>query len=55
MSLKSLAAGAELDLTEVEKLEEGRGGLPDIDVLIRLAGTLDLAPEALLEGFTDSE
>jgi transcriptional regulator with XRE-family HTH domain len=55
MSLESLAAGAEIDLSEVEKLAEGRGGLPDIDILVRLAGTLDVAPEALLEGFEGSE
>jgi transcriptional regulator with XRE-family HTH domain len=55
MSLESLAAGAEMDLDEVEKLEEGRGGLPGIDVLVRLAGTLDVSPEALLEGFAASE
>jgi transcriptional regulator with XRE-family HTH domain len=52
MSLESLAAGAELDLTEVEKLEQGSGGLPDVDALVRLAGTLEVSPEALLEGFT---
>jgi transcriptional regulator with XRE-family HTH domain len=55
MSLESLAAGAEIDSDEVEKLADGRGGLPDIDVLVRLAGTLDISPEALLEGFTDPE
>lgn len=54
MSLESLAAGAEMEADEVEKLEEGRAGLPEIDVLVRLAGTLEVAPEALLEGFTDS-
>lgn len=54
MPLESLAAGAEMDADEVEKLEEGRGGLPEIDVLVRLAGTLEVSPEALLEGFTES-
>ena len=55
MSLESLAAGAEIDAGEIEKLEEGSGGLPDIDVLVRLAGTLDVSPEVLLEGFTDAD
>ena len=55
MSLESLAAGADIDSEVVEKLAEGRGGLPRIDVLARLAGTLGVSPDALLEGFTDPE
>jgi transcriptional regulator with XRE-family HTH domain len=53
MSLEALAGGAEIDLAEIEKLEDGRGGLPDIGILVRLAGTLGVSPDDLLEGFAD--
>jgi transcriptional regulator with XRE-family HTH domain len=55
MTLESLAAGAEIDSEQVEKLADGSGGLPDVGVLVRLAGTLGVPPEALLEGFTDAD
>ena len=49
LSQEGLGFAAGLHRTEVGLLERGQR-LPRIDTLVKLAGALDIAPEALLEG-----
>jgi transcriptional regulator with XRE-family HTH domain len=48
LSQEELGFAAELHRTEVGLLERGRR-LPKIDTLVKLAGALGIAPEALLK------
>lgn len=49
LSQEGLGFAAGLHRTEVGLLERGQR-LPKIDTLVKLAGALDIAPEALLDG-----
>ena len=49
LSQEGLGFAADLHRTEIGLLERGRR-TPGIDTLVKLAGALDIAPEALLAG-----
>jgi transcriptional regulator with XRE-family HTH domain len=49
ISQEELGFGADLHRTEIGLLERG-SRLARIDTLVKLAGALDIAPEALLDG-----
>lgn len=48
-SQEALATRASVHRTEIGLLERGER-IPRIDTIIKLAGSLDVAPEALIEG-----